>query len=222
VTPLSCSELEDVAAELALGILPGDQRAGALAHLDRCHGCQQVVENLAHAVDTIVAATPAVSPPRSFSRRLTQSFMVRRRLRWRRTVVSSAAAVALALALTVAAPWPDNGSVPARPVTGAALTAPGVRMARLAPLGDERIAGVVFVQPSQPSWILMAVSDDEKDSTYACELEYIDGRSVRAGTFAIRSGGGTWRQDLPSGSPSITRVTVLTPDGIPVARASFR
>ena len=38
---MDCAQLADAAPELALGILPGDERAAALAHLDECPGCRQ-------------------------------------------------------------------------------------------------------------------------------------------------------------------------------------
>jgi hypothetical protein len=94
-------------------------------------------------------------------------------------------------------------------------------MAGLAPVGPERVAGVVFVQPSSPSWVFMTVTDDEKASTYVCELEYADGTTVQAGTFSMRNGAGTWHDDVPGGSTPIRRVNVLGPDGTLVARASF-
>ena len=37
---MDCTQLADAAPELALGILPGDERAAALAHLDECPGCR--------------------------------------------------------------------------------------------------------------------------------------------------------------------------------------
>jgi hypothetical protein len=222
VTPLDCSELQDAAAELALGILPGDQRADALAHLDRCHDCGLVVAELAHAVDTIVAATPPTSPPRGFSRRVTKGLVARRRPRLPRAVLATAATAVLIVALVSGARQPGNPSLPSRQVTGAALAAPGVRMAGLDAIGGEHIAGVVFVQTSEPSWVFMTVTDDEESSTYVCELEYGDGRTVKAGSFSIRNGAGTWRQDLVAGRGSVTRVDVRTPEGRLVGRASFQ
>ncbi len=43
---IGCAEFADVAAELALGVLTGRERAQALAHLDRCDACRQTVREL--------------------------------------------------------------------------------------------------------------------------------------------------------------------------------
>ena len=226
MTPMDCDEFEEAAAELALGILPGDQRAQALAHLDRCHRCRLLVADLAHAVDTVVAAAPSTPPPREFARQAARAVtgersQPRRARAAPRALVAGAVMAALAVTLTPGTPGAAVRSVPSGSVSGAALTAPGVRMAGLAPVGPERVAGVVFVQPSSPSWVFMTVTDDEKASTYVCELEYADGTTVRAGTFSISDGAGTWHDDLPASSAPIRRVNVLGPEGTLVARATL-
>ena len=43
---MTCAELADVAAELALGVLTGRERAMAIAHLDRCDECREHVRQL--------------------------------------------------------------------------------------------------------------------------------------------------------------------------------
>ena len=41
-THMSCAEFHDSAAELALGVLTGRERAEALAHLDHCEACREM------------------------------------------------------------------------------------------------------------------------------------------------------------------------------------
>src|ERR1700746_2945398 len=43
---MSCAEFHDSAAELALGVLTGRERAEALAHLDHCEACREHVRPL--------------------------------------------------------------------------------------------------------------------------------------------------------------------------------
>lgn len=38
---ISCEKLREIGAELALGVLPGRERAGAVAHLERCADCRE-------------------------------------------------------------------------------------------------------------------------------------------------------------------------------------
>ena len=72
---LTCSELADVAPELALGTLPGRQRAAALAHLDRCADCRLTVEELSDAADTLLLMAPEVAPSAGFARRTAKGFV---------------------------------------------------------------------------------------------------------------------------------------------------
>ena len=54
MTPVTCAEVAELAAELALGTLPGDQRAAVLAHLDGCGECRRLVKELADTADILL------------------------------------------------------------------------------------------------------------------------------------------------------------------------
>src|SRR4051812_34582047 len=71
--PMDCAQLADAAPELALGILPGDERAAALAHLDECPGCQQHVSSLAGLTDQLLLLAPTAEPPAGFEQRVLAS-----------------------------------------------------------------------------------------------------------------------------------------------------
>jgi hypothetical protein len=62
----SGQHVHDLAAELALGLVTGPERAAALAHLETCPACRAEVESLAGVVDDLLLATPAVEPPPGF------------------------------------------------------------------------------------------------------------------------------------------------------------
>ena len=67
---MSCTDFEDVAAELALGTLYGEERAAALAHLETCHACRREVTLLTDAADDIRLLVPEVEPPPGFEQRV--------------------------------------------------------------------------------------------------------------------------------------------------------
>jgi hypothetical protein len=67
---MTCAELADEAAELALGVLTGRERAVALAHLDRCDGCREYVRQLMITGEQLVELLPAVEPPAGFETRV--------------------------------------------------------------------------------------------------------------------------------------------------------
>jgi hypothetical protein len=66
----TCDEVREVAPDLALGLLTGEERAAALAHLERCEGCRAEVASLAVAADEVLLAAPAVEPPPGFRDRV--------------------------------------------------------------------------------------------------------------------------------------------------------
>jgi anti-sigma-K factor RskA len=67
---MSCDEFAQVAAELALGVLTGRERAAALAHLDGCESCREQVRELTMAQDELLALLPSQEPPAGFESRV--------------------------------------------------------------------------------------------------------------------------------------------------------
>jgi len=106
----ACDEIDAMAAELALGILPAGQRAEALRHLSTCPACRDRVDALAHVADQLLLAAPEEEPPIGFESRVLDRIGAERRQaptpihrprRWTVAAVSVAAAVVL-LAAAVA------------------------------------------------------------------------------------------------------------------------
>jgi hypothetical protein len=67
---VTCAELADVAAELALGVLTGRERAAALAHLDTCDACREDVRQLMATGGQLLELLPPVEPPAGFETRV--------------------------------------------------------------------------------------------------------------------------------------------------------
>jgi len=65
-----CELLQSVSAELALGSLTGSERSAALAHVDDCQPCRQLVEELTAAADSLLLIAPEADPPAGFEVRL--------------------------------------------------------------------------------------------------------------------------------------------------------
>jgi anti-sigma factor RsiW len=66
MTTIDCTELAAMADDVALGLLTGEERAAALAHLEGCPGCRSDVASLAAVVDELVLLAPSVEPPVGF------------------------------------------------------------------------------------------------------------------------------------------------------------
>jgi hypothetical protein len=67
---MTCAELADVAAELALGVLTGRERAVAITHLDKCDACREDVRQLMVTGEQLVELLPPAEPPAGFETRV--------------------------------------------------------------------------------------------------------------------------------------------------------
>jgi hypothetical protein len=67
---MTCAELADVAAELALGVLTGRDRAGAITHLDKCDECREDVRQLMATGEQLLELLPSAEPPAGFETRV--------------------------------------------------------------------------------------------------------------------------------------------------------
>jgi hypothetical protein len=95
---LTCDDVHELAAELALGILGGAERAEVVLHVNGCARCQAYVAELTEAADAIPLLVPELEPPAGFEARTLRRLDDGRR-RSRRRWVASIAAVAAAVAI---------------------------------------------------------------------------------------------------------------------------
>ncbi|HEX4253870.1 MAG TPA: hypothetical protein VH089_02210, partial [Streptosporangiaceae bacterium] len=107
---MDCDKFPDVAAELALGVLTGRERAEAVPQLDRCDACREDVRELAFTGEELLQLLPEVTPPAGFAYRMQQELCFSGNRRGRRgrgrgprvarshlLVTAAAAAVVLAV-----------------------------------------------------------------------------------------------------------------------------
>jgi hypothetical protein len=70
LSDMTCVELADVAAELALGVLTGRERATAVAHLGGCDACREDVRQLMATGEQLLELLPPAEPPAGFETRV--------------------------------------------------------------------------------------------------------------------------------------------------------
>lgn len=70
LSDMTCAELADVAAELALGVLTGRERAMAVAHLGGCDECREDVRQLMATGEQLLELLPPAEPPAGFETRV--------------------------------------------------------------------------------------------------------------------------------------------------------
>ncbi|MFE5369017.1 hypothetical protein [Streptomyces mirabilis] len=237
---MTCEKLREIGAELALGILPGRERAAAVAHLDQCADCREYVEQLTLVGDGLIGLLPGCEPPVGFETRVAQALTQgtpaqdgRARARvagaWRRgfggrlrvRLVSAVAALVLAVGFGgwVAGTAIENVVAGApRSAGGAADLLHGDLTSVAAP---RQSAGEVYAHTGSPGWIYMTVDLTGTHASYSgmvsCLLERRDGGTVRTGTFTLHQGRGFWGGPTPVDPASVSGARLTSPDGTVLA-----
>lgn len=238
---MNCAELADVAAELALGVLTGRERAAALAHLDRCDGCRAHVGHLTMTGEQLLGLLPAAEPPPGFETRVLARLGlatpepdapmrdVPGRVRWsRRSGTASApgvrrsprvrrvlvaAAAVLALAGASLGGWGLRAAV--SPPAGPPLSSAALVSA------TDQPAGQIFVYGGSPGWLYMYVDLPAADGTVTCQVVGADGRVTTVGSFPLTGGYGSWGAPTPVGAGAPAGARLVDADGAVLATASL-
>jgi hypothetical protein len=211
---MDCAELGEVAPELALEVLGGAERAAAIAHLEGCVTCQQLVDALAADADRLLMLAPRAEPPAGFQDRvLTSLTRVARpeapRARFRARTRARGVAV-LGLAASVALVALALGLGPsARP------TAAGAAMRT----GTGEVVGHVFVhgEPEAalfmtlPGWTDQIERYAPPHQTYALRIER-DDHAPRLVPLDLEHDS-SWGATLDVNPDSITAVAVVDSQG---------
>lgn len=193
----SCEQLREIGAELALGVLPAEDRAGVMDHLEHCPACREYVHELTATSDALLDLVPGSEPPVGFEDRvidrlgLSSGRRPRLRVRWRRFALAAAAAAA-GLALGGGG-WVLGASV-GRPTPVAPIVSPvqpRLITAQLAHAGQS--FGQVYLYTGSSPWLYMAVDADGHSGTVRCQLQRADGSIVKVGSFTLNDDGyGSW------------------------------
>ncbi|MGH3846353.1 MAG: zf-HC2 domain-containing protein [Pseudonocardiaceae bacterium] len=218
MTELSCRQCNELAAELALGVLPGVERARVLAHLSQCATCANTVSSLTLTVDRLIELLPDAEPPAGFEQRALTALgpPAPRVRRW----WLPAAAVIIAIAL-VGAGWTlGRATVGVAPLEVGA-TPRTVLFAPLTSAGKE--VGQAFLYPGQPAWIYMSLDTDTDTAsgTVRCELVRRDGSTVQIGTFHLAKGYAAWGGPADIDRDSLATARVIDSAGAVLATARF-
>jgi hypothetical protein len=196
---MDCERTRELAAELALGIADGAERAEALRHLSECAECRRAVEQFSVVTDELMTLAPEHDPPPGFESRVLERLQPpavrrpRRRLRRRLVPVAAvAAAAALAAGVVFGLTADDRRLASHYRATLAAANGTSFEAARLHDAAGAR-AGLVYAYRGRPSWIYVALYPTEEPQGYRVELVTTSGRRVPLPRFTLdpvtRSGG---------------------------------
>jgi Putative zinc-finger len=234
MTPLRCSQLRDMAPEVALGLLTGEERAVALAHLEGCAACRAEVASLAGVADELLLTGPEATPPEGFDRRvlarLTEARAVeapsairrggpahlqrrahRRHTDRRRFAVGAVLSAAAAAVVLVAAVLAIRDDPPAPTEERAEMTT-----------GVGEVVGTATVRSGNPATVAVDVPGWEEavpeGATYWLAVEMDDGSRTMThiGTDAT-----WWEVSLEGDADDVAGVSVLDGDGWVWCSAEF-
>lgn len=199
MTEQNCREVRDLAAEVALGIATGEERARVLQHIAGCTGCREEIAELAQVADSLLLLAPEEEPPSGFESRVLRSIDQPRRSSRRRVVLMGAAAC---LALVVGAGAVSLALAEDRRLAGhyrKALAGANGDYFGVVDLFDEggEEAGHVFVYEGDPSWVFMSFSEVEMPGEYRMQVVTREGERLTGGFFDLTAEHKSWGAELP-------------------------
>ena len=211
---MSCDELEDLAPEVALGTIDGEERAEALRHLATCGECRRLVDQLTTVADELLMLAPTQEPPvgfesrvidaLGFQRRAPRRRLARRLLMWLGPPVAAAAVTAIALVGVY-----RDDHVTAERYRSTLEQANG-KSFQAEPLrdGTGAEAGVVFGYQGSPSWMLVTVDPGHRDQVASAELITRDRRTIRLPGFELEPDG-SWGRAIPVDLYDVSAIRLL-------------
>jgi hypothetical protein len=217
---MNCEQTRALAAELALGIADGGQRAQALRHLAECPDCRRAVQELTTVADELLMLAPEREPPAGFESRVLERLQPepeparpRRARLWRRVLVpvgAAAAAGLAAVAIALSATSDDRQLAQHYRATLAAAHGSSFDAARLYALGRVR-AGVVYGYDGATSWVFVALYRPYRSSDYTVELVTNDARRIPLESLHLDPKTGSGGQAVPIDLDSVSAVRLIGP-----------
>ena len=206
-----CNEIRELAAEVALGISSGEERASVLAHLGRCPACRAELDELSEVADELLLLAPPREPPVGFETRVLDRFGRRPARRWlgHFRVAAAALAAGAVTAAVMFAVFSDDRRVASdyreslARVNGRYFDAERLRDA------TGRTVGQVFGYEGSPSWITVVLSDHVRGKDYRAEIVTRDGRRLRLHSIRPHRGVTSSAQVIPVTLKRVTKVRIV-------------
>ncbi|MER6775591.1 MULTISPECIES: hypothetical protein [unclassified Streptomyces] len=232
MSEMTCEQLRELDAELALGILPARERARAVAHLDQCPGCREHIEQLALVGDDLLGLLPGTEPPVGFESRVTALLQppapepapapapapAARRWLLRPRVAAAAAALAVACGF---GGWAAGTAIQASAPPPSPTARANAQLLQAALVTGGREVGRVFAHPGARGWVYMSVDLEKPMPEISCVLDHKDGTMTRLGTFSLQDGYGYWVATTDVNATTLAGARLLTPEGSVLASAHF-
>jgi hypothetical protein len=195
MTDARCQDTREMAVDLALGIVEGEERGRALQHLADCPDCRAEVEKFSDLADELLLLAPHREAPVGFESRVLDELLPapqRKRRRRLQLVFAPAAAALAAVAITLAVVSPDLQT--ASHYRNTLKEANGTEFEAYSLYSGDSLAGTVFSYQGSPDWVQIEVDPAHRADLQSAELVMNDGRQIPLGWFHLdptgSSGGG--------------------------------
>jgi hypothetical protein len=209
---MGCEEVRELAADVALEIADGEQRAEVLRHISTCAECRRLVEELSEVGDELLMLAPVTEPPVGFESRVVERLGLQaprrraaRRIFWRVAPPLAAAAVT---AVALIAVYHDDHQTADR--YRATLEQAGGSSFQAAPLlgAAGQRSGVAFGYEGTPPWVFVTVDPAYRGEVSTAELITSSGRTIGLPWFELASDG-TWGGAIPVPLHDVASVRLL-------------
>jgi hypothetical protein len=230
---MGCDEFAAVAAELALGVLTGRERAGALAHLDGCDACRENIRQLTTVAEGLPGLLPTSEPPPGFETRVMERIglampatepsepgkdrpgITARPGQWsgRTRRMLTVAAVTVMIVGAGLAGWGLNtatSTTPRSPLSSATLLT-----------ASHKQAGEIYVYDGEHPWFYMAVDLPGESTTVICQLVSKDGYITTVGSFQLVNGYGAWGSPAREEHGPVAAARLVAANGTVLATAAL-
>ena len=186
-----CEEFRELAPELALGIVEGEERGRALEHLADCPDCRRRVEELSEVADGLLLAVPHREPPVGFESKVLSEVLPappKRRRRRRLALVLTPAAAALAsVAVTLGIVSGDLRDASHYHQT--LQEANGKEFEAYSLYDGGAVAGTVFSYQGRPNWLVVTVDPAHRADLTSAQLVMDDGSQIPLSWFQLDASG---------------------------------
>jgi hypothetical protein len=185
---MTCTQVRELAPELALGILGGAERAEVVLHVNGCARCQATVSELTEVADTLPQLVPEAEPPLGFESRVLRRLGEgerRTRRRWIAAVAAVAAAVAIISITTVRI-------IESNDATSTSALSPGGAPVAVTMQGGVADVPSGWAYVSEGHGIAIAVDYGLGSGSYTVRAVPAGGNSADLGQMHVAGGRGSW------------------------------
>lgn len=192
----TCDEVRELAAELALGIATGDERAAALVHIETCNECRALVDELSRTTDSLIQLAPQKEPPIGFETaavRRVRGLRPNHRLRIAAAVASIVLVSVGLTALVMESATRRDRDLADRYLALLEGRSGGELFATPLLTADGARAGQVFAYEGSSNWIFVVVNARTGRGVHDVVLTpYTPAASSTAGRLRLVDGRGSW------------------------------